>query len=66
VAIVGAILANAALNIATLKAHRTTRGGQALMSVELDHEPSEGVLETLRSLPQIEQVRFIPRLGLGD
>jgi L-serine dehydratase len=66
VAIVGAILANAALNIATLKAYRTARGGQALMSVELDHEPSEGVLETLRSLPQIEQVRFIPRLGLGD
>jgi L-serine dehydratase len=66
VAIVGAILANASLNIATLKAHRTTRGGQALMSVELDAAPPIGVLETLRSLPQIEQVRFIPRLGFGD
>jgi L-serine dehydratase len=66
VAIVGAILANANLNIATLKAHRHVRGGQALMSVELDAVPPSGVLETLRSLPQIEQVRFIPRLGFGD
>ena len=66
VAIVSAILANAGLNIATIKAHRTARGGQALMTVELDHEPPAGVLESLRCLPQFEQVRFIPRLGFGD
>ncbi len=66
VAIVSAILANAGLNIATIKAHRTSRGGQALMTVELDLEPPAGVLESLRCLPQVEQVRFIPRLGFGD
>jgi L-serine dehydratase len=65
VAIVSAILANAAINIATLKAHRTERGGQALMSVQLDEVPPEGILESLRHLPHFEQVRFIPALGFG-
>jgi len=65
VAIVSAILANAALNIATIKAHRTIRGGQALMTVELDTDPPAAVLESLRCLPQFEQVRFIPSLGFG-
>jgi L-serine dehydratase len=65
VAIVSAILANAALNIAAIKAHRNTRGGQALMTVELDVEPPGNVLESLRCLPQFKQVRFIPSLGFG-
>jgi L-serine dehydratase len=65
VAIVSAILANAALNIATIKAHRNTRGGQALMTVELDTEPSANVMDSLRCLPQFEQVRLIPSLGFG-
>lgn len=65
VAIVSAILANAAINIATFKAHRTERGGQALMAVQLDEIPSAGVLDSLRHLPQFEQVRFIPALGFG-
>ena len=65
VAIVSAILANAGLNIATIKAHRTARGGQALMAVELDSAPPASVLESLRGLPQIEQVRCIPSLGFG-
>ena len=63
VAIVSAILANAALNIATIKAHRDSRGGQALMTVELDAAPPASVLESLRCLPQFKQVRFIPSLG---
>jgi L-serine dehydratase len=66
VAIVSAILANASLNIATIKAHRNTRGGQALMTVQLDAEPPLNVLDSLRCLPQFEQVRFIPCLGFGD
>ena len=65
VAIVSAILANAALNIASIKAHRDSRGGQALMTVELDVEPPSSVLDSLRCLPQFEQVRFIPSLGFG-
>ncbi len=65
VAIVSAILANAALNIATIKTHRNIRGGQALMTVELDAEPPASVLESLRCLPQFKQVRFLPGLGFG-
>jgi len=65
VAIVSAVLANAALNIATIKAHRDARGGRALMTVELDTEPDAAVLEILRCLPQFEQVRYIPALGFG-
>lgn len=65
VAIVTAILSNAAMNIATIKAHRTARGGQALMTVELDEAPPAGVLDSLRLLPHFEQVRFIPNLGFG-
>jgi L-serine dehydratase len=65
VAIVSAILANANLNIATIKAHRDSRGGKALMTVELDMEPPANVLDSLRCLPQFEQVRFLPSLGFG-
>jgi len=65
VAVVSAILANAAINIATIKAHRTERGGQALMAVQLDEIPPSGVLDSLRHLPHFEQVRFIPALGFG-
>lgn len=65
VAVMSAILANSALNIATIKAHRNARGGQALMTVELDTAPPTHVLEALRCLPQFEQVRSIPSLGFG-
>lgn len=65
VAVVSAILANATINIATLKAHRTQRGGQALMAVQLDEVPPPGVIDSLRHLPHFEQVRFIPALGFG-
>lgn len=63
VAMVTTILSNAGMNIATLRARRTGRGGQALMTVELDHTPTAGVLNALRHLPNMEQVRFVPRLG---
>ena len=65
VAIVSAILANAFINIATIKAHRASRGGQALMAVQLDHTPRAEVLDAVRRLPNIDQVRFVPRLGFG-
>jgi len=65
VAVVSAILAKAAINIASMKVHRTSRGGQALMAVQLDEAPSEGVVNSLRRLPHFQQVRFIPALGFG-
>ncbi|HNX30772.1 MAG TPA: L-serine ammonia-lyase, iron-sulfur-dependent subunit beta [Holophaga sp.] len=65
VAVVSAILARAGLNIASMKVHRTSRGGQALMSVQLDELPPDGVLDSLRHLPNFQQIRFIPALGFG-
>jgi L-serine dehydratase len=65
VAVVSSILANANINIATIKAHRTERGGQALMAVKLDQIPPKGVLGSLRLLPQFEQVRLVPALTFG-
>jgi len=65
VALVTTILSKAGMNIAALKAHRASRGGQALMAVQLDHTPSPGVLNAMRHLPQMDQVRFVPRLGFG-
>lgn len=65
VAVVSAILANAAINIATLKAYRTERGGLALMAVQLDEVPPSNVVDSLRHLPHFQQVRFIPALGFG-
>lgn len=59
---VGSVLAEAGLNIATIKAHRTERGGEALMTVELDQVPSAETLDALNHLHPLEMVRFIPGL----
>lgn len=65
VAVVSAVLAHAAINIAAIKAHRTIRGGQALMEVQLDTAPPTAVLDALKQLPPFEQVRFVPALDQG-
>jgi len=65
VAVVSAILAKASLNIATMKVHRTSRGGQALMAVQLDEPPPDSIVDSLRHLPHFQQVRSIPALGFG-
>ena len=65
VAMVTTILSHAGMNIAALKVERTARGGEALMAVQLDQTPTAGVLNALRHLPTMEQVRFVPRLGFG-
>lgn len=63
VAVVSALLAQAGLNIATIKAHRTSRGGLALLSIQCDQVPPEPTLGALRSLPDVVSVRFVPALG---
>lgn len=62
VAVTSALLANARVNIATITAHRASRGGQALMEIQCDQVPPSGTLEALRALPDTAWVRFIPRL----
>lgn len=50
VARIAGILADHALNIATLKLTRKERGGDAFMVIEIDDEPGEGVRDEIRSL----------------
>lgn len=63
VSIVSALLANAQVNLASIKASRNQRGGQALMTIQCDQVPPQGTLDALRSLPGASWVRFIPALG---
>ncbi|MEQ1690061.1 MAG: L-serine ammonia-lyase, iron-sulfur-dependent subunit beta [Gemmatimonas sp.] len=50
VARIAGLLAEADLNIATLKLTRKERGGDAFMVIEVDHEPEEAVRDAIRSL----------------
>ena len=53
VARIAGILADHALNIATLKLTRKERGGDAFMVIEIDDEPGEGVRDEIRGLPWV-------------
>jgi L-serine dehydratase len=53
VARIAGILADHALNIATLKLTRKERGGDAFMVIELDDEPGVDVRDQVRQLPWV-------------
>ena len=53
VARIAGILADHALNIATLRLTRKERGGDAFMVIELDDEPGVDVRDQLRQLPWV-------------
>jgi L-serine dehydratase len=53
VARIAGILADHALNIATLRLTRKERGGDAFMVIELDDEPGGDVRDQLRGLPWV-------------
>lgn len=53
VARIAGLLADADLNIATLKLTRKERGGDAFMVIEVDHEPGEVVRDAIRALPWV-------------
>ena len=54
VARIATILADANVNIATLKLTRKERGGDAFMVIEVDHEPEERVRDDIRGLPWVK------------
>jgi L-serine dehydratase len=53
VARIAALLAEAQLNIATLKLTRKKRGGDAFMVIEVDEAPNEAVRDRIRELPWV-------------
>lgn len=65
VAVVSGALAAQGLNIAEMKVHRRARGGEALMTVALDQEPTADVVSHLAQLPDMLRVRFVPGLEGG-
>ena len=53
----GTALGNAGVNIATFQLGRTEPGGDALALIEIDGDLPTGIIEELRQLPDIVQVR---------
>ena len=54
VARIATILAESAINIATLRLTRKARGGDAFMVIEVDDVPSEKVRDEIRALPWVK------------
>ena len=53
VARIAGLLAEADVNIATLRLTRKARGGDAFMVIEVDEQPGEGVRDAIRGLPWV-------------
>jgi D-3-phosphoglycerate dehydrogenase len=56
---VGALLADAGINIATFNLGRTSAGGDAICLVGVDHAPSEAVLQAVKVLPHVKEARAL-------
>ncbi len=54
VARITTLLADAEVNIATLRLTRKERGGDAFMVIEVDEQPGESVRDAIRSLPWVK------------
>jgi L-serine dehydratase len=63
---IGAIateLARAAVNIATVRLSRRSKGGVAVHVYELDEAPADSCVAALAALPGVQVVRRVPRVG---
>ncbi len=56
---VGALLADAGINIATFNLGRTAAGGDAICLVGVDHAPSESLLQAVKALPHVKEARAL-------
>ena len=63
VARITARLADAELNIATLKLSRKHRGGDALMVIEVDEAPGTDVRDEIRALPWVRWVHRLEKVS---
>ncbi|MEQ8196324.1 MAG: ACT domain-containing protein, partial [Rhodospirillales bacterium] len=53
----GTLLGNAGINIATFHLGRDKQGGDAIALVEIDQPADASVIEAVRALPQVVQVK---------
>jgi L-serine dehydratase len=65
IARVARVIADDDGNIGRLHCARRKRGGQAMMSVEIDKTLSQYVLEYLSRLPYVGWVRMLPEVMSG-
>ena len=59
IALVTSTLANAGVNIATMRLFRSDKGGMASMVIECDEAVPQEIINLISALQQIESVRFI-------
>jgi L-serine dehydratase len=60
IAAVSRILADASVNIAEMRVSRASRGGDALMLIEVDAEVDAETVARIAEAPAIESVRAVP------
>ena len=63
VARIATLLADAELNIATLRLSRKQRGGDAFLVIELDEQPGENVRDTIRALAWVRWAFRLDKVG---
>jgi L-serine dehydratase len=62
IAEVSGVLAEARLNIATMRVFRREAGGEAVMALEMDQIPDEKLISRLSTLDNIEKVTLLSRI----
>ena len=65
IALVTSTLANAGVNIATMRLFRSDKGGMASMVIECDEKVPQDIINLIAALQQIESVRFIDSVLRG-
>jgi L-serine dehydratase len=63
IAAIATVLADAGLNIATLRLTRKQRGGDAFMVIEIDEQPGEQVRDAIRALPWVRYAFRLDKVG---
>ena len=66
IARVARVVADDEANIATLHCARRKRGGEAMMSIEMDKRLSQVALDYLAHLPYVAWMRMLPEVLSGD
>jgi L-serine dehydratase len=66
IARVARVIADDDVNIATLHSARRRRGGQALMSIEMDRRLAQYALDYLTQLPYVSWLRILPEVMTSD
>ena len=62
IAVVTHFMAHSGVNIGNFRLSRERRGGEALMTIEIDGGVPEELMERLRALPEVQQAILIPAL----